>query len=157
LYHRSRACNALGNFEQAKKDMDKALKIDPGQQLHYVMRGWAYNGLGNYQQALTDLNAAIKLNSDDKYAYIHRGWAFNGLGNYEQAENDLNLALNLDPKFADAYYNLAIFYYYRTGKEKALIFLAKAITLDANLKQRAKVDNNFKNLSNDQEFKMLVN
>jgi tetratricopeptide (TPR) repeat protein len=157
LYHRAWAYNALGNYGQAKRDMDGALKIDPGQQLHYVMRGWAYNGLGNYQEALADLNAALKLNPNDKYAYLHRGWAFNGAGDYNQAENDFNLALNLDPNFADAYYNLAIFYYYRTGKEKALIFLAKAISLDTNLKQRAKVDTNFKNLSNDQEFKILVN
>jgi tetratricopeptide (TPR) repeat protein len=157
FYHRAWACNALGNYEQAKKDMDSALKIDPGQQLHYIMRGWAYNGLGKYQEALADLNTAVRLNPNNKYAYVHRGWALNGMGNYDQAENDFNLALNLDPGFADAYYNLAIFYYYRTGKEKALIFLAKAISLDAGLKQRAKVDTNFKSLSNDREFKMLVN
>ncbi len=157
FYYRAWACNALGNFVQAKKDMDSALKIDPAQQLHYVMRGWSYNGLGNYQEALADLNIAIKLDPNNKYSYIHRGWAFNGLGNYDQAESDFNLALNLDPKFADAYYNLAIFYYYRVGKEKSLIFLAKAISLDANLKQRAKVDSNFKDLSNDRDFKMLVN
>ena len=37
--------------------------------------------------------------------------------NYQQAEKDFNATLDIDPKFADGYYNLAIFYYYRKGKD----------------------------------------
>jgi len=156
FYYRAWAYNALGNFLQAKKDMDSALKIDPGQPLHYVMRGWSYNGLGNYQETITDINTALKLDPKNKYAYLQRAWAYNGLGNYDQAERDFNLTLDIDPKFADAYYNLAIFYYYKEGKDKALIFLARAITLDPNLKYRARTDLNLKNLSDDEEFKMIL-
>ncbi|MEW6615829.1 MAG: tetratricopeptide repeat protein [Thermodesulfobacteriota bacterium] len=156
-YHRGWAYNALGNFLQAKKDMDNAVKINPNEPFNYFMRSWSYNGLGNFQEAIKDADTALKLSPDNKYALIQRGWAYNGLGNYQQAEKDFNATLDIDPKFADGYYNLAIFYYYREGKEKAMIFLARAIKLDANLKQRAKADLNFKNLSNDKEFERLVN
>jgi len=100
---------------------------------------------------------ALKLDPKDKYSYIQRGWAYNGEGNYIQAEKDFYASLDIDPKFADGYYNLAIFYYYKEGKDKALIFLARAVALNDTLKQRAKTDIHFKNLGNDEQFRKLVN
>lgn len=157
FFHRGWAYNALGNFTQGKKDMDSALKINPNEPFNYIMRSWSNNGLGNFQEAMNDANTVLKLDQNNKYAYIQRGWAYNALGNYQQAEKDFTGTLDMDPKFADGYYNLAIFYYYRDGKEKALIFLTRAIKLDTNLKQRAKADPNFKKLSDDKEFKRIAN
>jgi tetratricopeptide (TPR) repeat protein len=157
LYNRAWASNATGDFPLAARDMDRALKLNPGQASFYSMRGWAYNGLLDFRAALADLNTASKLDPKDKYNFIQRAWAQNGLGNFERAENDFTASINIDPKFAEGYYNLAIFYYYREGKEKALIFLARAVELDANLKARARTDPNLKDLYNDAEFSRLVN
>jgi hypothetical protein len=42
-------------------------------------------------------------------------------------------------------------------KEKAIRNLSKAIDIDAKLKEKAKKDENFKNLWNDENFRKTVN
>lgn len=57
---------------------------------------------------------------------------------------------------ANAWYNRACVYSIKGEKEKALSDLKKAIELDKSNKEKAKKDEAFKNLREDEDFKKLV-
>ena len=53
----------IGNSNQALKDVDKAIKINPNNPKYYVNRGSIKYDLGFVESACEDWNRAIELNS----------------------------------------------------------------------------------------------
>ena len=51
-------------FEEALRDANKAIRLDPTDPKNYVMRGQLNSSLGNYSEALRDFEAAIKLSPE---------------------------------------------------------------------------------------------
>ena len=102
--HRGAAYVALGNYNQAIEDYDRAIEIRPGYVDAYNNRGSAYKGLGNYRRAIEDYDRAIEIRPGYVDAYNNRGNAYIALGNYKQAIEDYGRAIEIKPD-ADAYYN----------------------------------------------------
>ena len=103
-----------GNIEQAMKDYEVAIKLDP-----YYIEAYNNNALLLYRQrsevAFGLFTKAI-MYCDDKDWKVkilnNRGNYFQEiLKEYEVAEEDYNLAIELDPNFAETYYNRGICYY----------------------------------------------
>ncbi len=62
-YFRGIAYYENDNSEQAIKDYDRAIELDPKPPAEaHVLRGMAYNKKGNYEQAIKDYDKAIELN-----------------------------------------------------------------------------------------------
>ena len=51
-----------GEYEQAIRIYDKAIRIDPQNANTYVNRGSAYRALEKYERAISDATSAIKIN-----------------------------------------------------------------------------------------------
>ncbi len=66
----------LGNSQQAIKDFNKAIGLDPSNALAYSNRGLIYGTVANYQRAIIDYNKAIELNSQDADAYLNLARAY---------------------------------------------------------------------------------
>jgi tetratricopeptide (TPR) repeat protein len=69
-----------GNYQQAIKDCDRAIALDPKKDFNfsgglYCCRGLAYEKLGNYRHAIKDYDRAIELNPKFALAYYNRGLA----------------------------------------------------------------------------------
>jgi tetratricopeptide (TPR) repeat protein len=93
------------DYQQAIKDFDKAIELNPNLAEAYNNRGLVYGKLGNLQQAIKDFDKAIELNPNYAEAYYSRGIAFGKLGNLQQEIKDYDKAIELNPDLAQAYYN----------------------------------------------------
>ena len=62
-----------GDYDQAIRDFDEAINIDPGLALAFNNRGMAYVAKGNYDQAIRDFAKAIEIDPGLAEAYNNRG------------------------------------------------------------------------------------
>ena len=61
LANRGSAYEKLGEYEQAIRDLDRAVALDPNLAVAYYNRGLAYGSKGEYDRASRDLNKAVEL------------------------------------------------------------------------------------------------
>jgi tetratricopeptide (TPR) repeat protein len=87
--------HGLGDYQQAIKDFDRAIELDPKLAEAYWGRGKTYHGLGDYQQAIKDFDRAIELDPKLAEAYWDRGKTYNELGKYQQAIENWKRAAQL--------------------------------------------------------------
>ncbi|MUG92530.1 tetratricopeptide repeat protein [Scytonema sp. UIC 10036] len=93
----------MGDTQEAIKDFDTALNLQPDNPFAYRQQGVARSQEGNYQGALADLNKAISLQPDNAYAYVDRGVVYAQMGNRLAFMEDFNKAMRLEPDSASIY------------------------------------------------------
>ncbi len=86
---------ALGKYEEAIADYDRAIDLKPDLVTAYNGRGIAKGKLGQRSDAVKDYDQAIRLDSAYARAYYNRGNAKRHLERYEEARADLQHALEL--------------------------------------------------------------
>ena len=94
-YDLGNSYHGLGDYQQAIKDFDRAIELDPQLAEAYWGRGRTYHGLGDYQQAIKDFDRAIELDPKLAEAYWDRGKTYNDLGKHQQAIDDWKRAAQL--------------------------------------------------------------
>jgi tetratricopeptide (TPR) repeat protein len=95
-----------GDLAKALGEFDKAIKLDPHDELAYVAyleRGLIDGTLENYENALIDYDRAIELRPEYPEAYLLRGQVYDFLDEHEEAIADYTKAIELKPGFANAY------------------------------------------------------
>jgi len=95
--------NGATENQQSINDFNKAIELNPKDEVAYYNRGNTYRTLGNYQQAINDYNKAIELNPKDADAYCNRGVAYYALGNIDMAIQNLKMSAQLGLKRAQDY------------------------------------------------------
>jgi tetratricopeptide (TPR) repeat protein len=130
----------IGNLSDSRKDIDKALEINPN--YAYALRASVRVHLkcGNLDAALIDYkhfleNNTTQLSSVDELAGIchkllSRAKSYREEGNLDQAFNDLNQILALDEKCVPALYARAEVWRLQGNFEQAIEDLTKSIRLD---------------------------
>ncbi len=103
--NRGLAYKNLGDYPQAIKDFDEAIRIKPEYAEAYYNRGLAHKALGNAGQAIADYSRAIRIKPNMAEAYNNRGNAYGESGDCNLALMDFNAALEINPSFAEAYMN----------------------------------------------------
>ncbi len=126
---RGTAKYALHQYEEAIKDYDEAIELDPQNVDTYINRGVAKDALKKYEEALADYDKAIEL--DPKYAevYNNRGLAKYALYQYKEAIKDYDKAIELSPEYAEAYSNSGLAKYALHQYKEAIKDYDKAIEL----------------------------
>jgi tetratricopeptide (TPR) repeat protein/GTPase SAR1 family protein len=102
-YNRGWAFIQLSEYQQALKDFERTLELDPSSARAFSGRGSVYWRLKEYQQALDAYNRALELDPASPGAYDARGWVYYLLGEYQQALKDFDRTLELDSDYFDAY------------------------------------------------------
>ena len=92
-------------YEEAIKDYDEAITINPQLAEAYYNRGYAKGMLERYEEAIKDFDKAITINPQYAKAYYNRGYAKDALERYEEAIKDFDKAITINPQLAEAYYN----------------------------------------------------
>jgi len=103
--NRGLAYKNLGDYPQAIKDFDEAIRIKPEYAEAYYNRGLAHKALGNAGQAIADYSRAISIKPNMAEAYNNRGNAYGESGDCNLALMDFKAALEINPSFAEAYMN----------------------------------------------------
>jgi tetratricopeptide (TPR) repeat protein len=80
----------LGELEKAIVLFDKALILEPGNDMVWVLRGTMLDELGRFEDALTSYDRALAIKPDYSVAWYNRGIVLRKLDR------------NADPAYADA-------------------------------------------------------
>ena len=110
-YSRGNAKSALGSYECAIDDYNKAIEyyktsiLFRGYEDAYINRGNAKSSLGDNQGAIDDYNLALNLNPRSSRAYSNRAHCKNATGDHQGAFDDCEEAIELNPRNAFAYNN----------------------------------------------------
>ncbi|NVM52238.1 MAG: tetratricopeptide repeat protein [Candidatus Helarchaeota archaeon] len=78
------------------------------------------------------------------------------LKRYEDALEYYDKALLIDPNYSRAWYNKACVESLRNNKQESINYLKKVIELDENIIEKAKLEADFDNIRDSEEFKELI-
>jgi adenylate cyclase len=101
-----------GNFEQARKLLDRALKLDPAYAIAWVMLGW-------YYQNFADIGVALSSDQERK-------------SSLSSMRDCARKAIELDPFCADAYSVMAMYHMEKNEFDAATENAEKSISLAPN-------------------------
>jgi len=93
-----------GNFEEATKDLNEAIALNPNSSDAYSYRAMIKKVLKNYDAALIDFNTAIRLDPNFVNCYTERGRLKRELNQLNEAIADFDKAIELGIEGFDAYY-----------------------------------------------------
>jgi tetratricopeptide (TPR) repeat protein len=120
----------LDRYSEALDSVKKGLTLDPHLTWVYALKSLVSERLDMTKEAAEAHDQALSDPSTPR-AYLDRGQAYAELGAEDRASQDNKKALELDPKFADAYNNLAWLYLNSPKRdlEKAATLAQKAVEL----------------------------
>jgi tetratricopeptide (TPR) repeat protein len=84
-----------GDWKQAIREFDAAIKQNPKDYYAYAWRGRAYGAIDKHDAAIADCSTAIKLNPNDAASYLNRGKAYGSKGDYARAISDATVCIRL--------------------------------------------------------------
>ncbi len=92
------ALGAEARFEEARKVMVTALRLDPknAATLNFLLGGALY-AAGRFEEAAAPLKEAVRLNPEDLQAHLLLGTVLAQLGRNQEASAEWNAALKIDP------------------------------------------------------------
>jgi tetratricopeptide (TPR) repeat protein len=107
-FHRGGMYRFQGNLEDAIKDYDLAIDIDPKNAKTYNERGLVWLDRGDLDKAISDYNTAIRLDVNETKALLNRGTVRRIRGDLHGALADFNEALSRrgedDYEIAETFY-----------------------------------------------------
>jgi tetratricopeptide (TPR) repeat protein len=94
-----------GDVDGARRDFNKAIKLNPNFAEAYTARGNARQRSYNQDTngALSDYTKAIQLDPDQIKAYVNRGLLRSRSEDYQGAIEDFSKAIEIDPNYAKGY------------------------------------------------------
>ena len=104
----------LGNQEESKALLVSALKIDLGNAPAWLLLGMIALEQKHLDEAIADLMQATVKDERNPRAHNYLGIAAGQKGWNDISEQELRRSVELDPGYADANFNLAVFYLRRT-------------------------------------------
>lgn len=97
LVDRAAAHRELGSHDEALRDLDRSLRLEPDNTSALLERSTTYWELARYREALRDLDRLLALEPANASALHGRGATYRELGRHEEALRDLDRALDLNP------------------------------------------------------------
>lgn len=141
---------ALRDYEQAIKDLTKAIEMSDGNfAIAYMARGFANAGLAtlhdsktaedavesrmNHQlskgaksSAIADFDMVLKMNPRQIYAWLNKGNIYYKADDYTSALQCFSEAIKINPDFGEAYFNRALAYLKAGNRQQAFADLSRA-------------------------------
>jgi len=145
-----------GRYKEALNAYEKAIQIEPNFTEAWYNKGIIFDKLGRHEEELIAYDRALKLNPTHAEAWLNKGVVLNQLGRHEEALKAHDRALALRPDDADAWFSCACTHALMDKKQEALSDLKRAIELNVAYKEKAKKDEDLKNLWDDEDFRRLV-
>lgn len=127
---RGRTHLRLGAFEDAARDVEYALTLEPQLSHALATRARLHFELGRVAESLADFDRALQLDPADVFALNNRGIALNKLGRSNDAEADYRKAVARDTKYYKAHFNLGNVYRDRQDDAAAIAAYSRAIEIN---------------------------
>lgn len=118
-------------YEDALRDFDQAIRLEPLKRDYYGSRAYAYAGLKEYDQAISEWNNLIEKNPKDAMAYAERGQIKLRQKHLEAAEADIAASIAIKPT-ALAYFWRGLIKRDQKHLQSAITDYEQALELDHN-------------------------
>jgi len=82
--------------EHALENADRALVLNPDDDIALTSKGWALIDLGRAQEAVSSLERAVKVNPMNEYAWFNLAWAQYLTGNPAESTGSIKRALQIN-------------------------------------------------------------
>jgi protein O-mannosyl-transferase len=116
--------------DEAIKDLDRVIELEPGFANSYNGRGVIFTGERRINEAIGEFNRAIELNPGYAEAYNNRGFILMNAGRIDEAVRDLNKAIELKEGYAEAYFNRGSAFVNLRRIDEAIKDLTRAVDLN---------------------------
>lgn len=128
----------LGKYDDALTDFEYAEKLDPYNGRILLNLGATYYNLGIFEEAINKLKQSKKYYNDHN---IHRnlGLCYKQQENYQKAEEEFKYAIYLNPKFINAYADLAYLYAIQKDYDKAIVEWNKILEIEPYFSEKYNV------------------
>lgn len=156
LLLRSTARCMGGELDDCRKDLDKALTLDPTLRQGWLNRAGVAIAEKRYDDALVALSQAEKLDPTADDNAINLGAVYLLQGKLEAASREFERHLEANSRSAGAYYLVATNFALAGYSALAAQHLARAIELDERSRVRAWSDANFAELAATRSFQLLL-
>jgi tetratricopeptide (TPR) repeat protein len=114
------AYDRIGKYEEAIKELNEALRLNPDYIEVHNNLGVTYDRMGMPEEAVKELKKALKLNPNYTEALCNLGNIYASSGRYEEAAGELQEALRINPELALAHNNLGNIYALQKRNEEAI-------------------------------------
>lgn len=121
-----------GNYLDAIKDFDQAIKASVNNFESYLLRGKSYDKLGDKKHAIENYNLAIKYNPNYTDAYYSRALFEADAGDEKSALGDFAVVLKLNPNYLEVYNYRGLMYVHSGKSEAGMNDFKKAIELNTS-------------------------
>ena len=134
LSNRAVAQFRSGKYKQAEESFKKALAISPDDAFCWSTLGIVYYSEEKYDEAVNALTKSLAINSKNPTAHNYLGITAAQKGWIEAAQKELETAVQLDPKYSEAWFNLAVTHTLKQppAKDDARLAYTKAVELGAD-------------------------
>lgn len=124
LYEKNRSKQDL---EEAKKALEKAIKLNPNDPIGHEMLGETFKRLGKNDEAIKQLRMVLKIHPDDIDSLVNIGAIYTSSGRYKLAEETFENVLKKNPNYIYALFHYGDLEAKRGNIEKAKTLLIKAV------------------------------
>jgi len=119
----------LGDIDGSIENYDKAIKIDPNNELPWHLKGISLAKKGEIKKSLECFKKAEKINSERSDLLMNIGSVYFSMGRIEDAISYLKKAIENEPKNPLYYFQLGLIYFYTESFKKSQENFQKALLL----------------------------
>ena len=143
-------------MEDAIRDFDLALRLDPSYVDAWIKKGYAHFHLDEFTTAVSCYDKALEIDINNAEAWNLKGLAFYRLKNYEKAIQACENAIDFDPNDGMAWYNLACYLVLSKNVGDGLEALKRSIEIDISFARKAVRDRDFEYARAEEGFRRIV-
>jgi tetratricopeptide (TPR) repeat protein len=145
-----------GQNKEALENVNKLVAVQPDSAVNWLLRGQVLEALEENDEALMSCEKATSLSPANADAWqIKAGLQAKGK-KFDEAITSYTRAIELSPAQPIFVYNRGCVYCRKGDKKSALADLGKAVAMNPRLKSYAGKDEDYKDLWEDTEFKMII-
>ena len=106
-------------FDEAIRELQEAVTVDPGSSTAHLELGQAYEESGRGTEAVQEYQAAVNADPQNVSAQLRLGQGYNAQKHYAQAVPAFKAVLESNPDRAEAYAGLGVAYFHLGQKDEA--------------------------------------
>jgi tetratricopeptide (TPR) repeat protein len=106
-------------FEEALRELQDAITVDPGSSTAHLELGQTYEESGRLAEAVQEYQAATTADPKNLTAQLRLGEGYNAQKQYEQAMSAFQAVIEGNPDTAEAYAGLAVAYFHQGQQDEA--------------------------------------
>jgi tetratricopeptide (TPR) repeat protein len=156
LYKKGISHMSDDKMEDAIRDFDLALRLDPSYVDAWIKKGYAHFHLDEYPVSVSCYDKALDIDVNNAEAWNLKGLAFYRMKNYEKAIQSCEKAIDFDPNDGMAWYNLACYLVLSRNVGDGLEALKRSIEIDISFARKAVRDRDFEYARAEEGFRRIV-